>query len=334
MKNKLITAAILVALAVPALYADAGTASIGLLQVPAGIRSQGVGGAYTALSDDVEGLDINPAGLAFIEGHDALFIHDIYLENIFFDSAYYAQSMGDAGVFGVTGKYLSAGTITQQNEDATGHYAGPGQRLSGYDYLAGFGYASKLGKFIFNDFTKDMVVGIDLKVAGESLGNNYSNFALSTDLGAIYTIQLQESDVMSRGEFLWDKVGLGAVVKNLGTSFNGAGTPLNFTFGSYTQMKNMFTENNRIRVSADLDYGVSTSTQVKYGLEYLQDIANYSFALRCGGQYDTQTSLYGGYDVGGGLGITMNNVQYTVDYVFMPFGALGTSNKIGLYIKF
>jgi hypothetical protein len=316
-------------------FAGVGTSAMDILKVPVGLRSQAMGGAYTAISDDLEAIDVNPAGLTFIEGNDLLFIQDIFLQGIIYDSLYYAHGAGDAGTYGGSFKFLSGGSIQQTNETSAGTYAGEGPSVSASDFLGAFAYGVNFGKISYNDFTKNLNAGADLKVSGESIGKDYSNFAVSFDLGAIYTLVIEESDFMSnRGEFVWNKAGFGLAFKNLGTSFGAGLTPISMDGGAYIQMLNLWVTNNRVRVSMDTEYNIDNGINLKTGLEYMQLLGDYTAALRLGGNLNPADRMASGLSFGGGIGMKINGMVSSIDYVFMPYGELGASQKIGLYLKF
>ena len=316
-------------------FAGAGAGAIDILKVPAGAKTQSMGGAYTAISDDLEAFDVNPAGLAQISGNDILFVHDLYLDGIFFDSLYYAYGTGDGGTYGASFKYLSGGSITQTNETAAGTYAGEGPSVSAFDFSAAFGYGINLSKLMYNDFTKNLNTGAVLRFSGESIGPEYLNMGISVDLGAEYTIILEDADFMTnRGETIWNKIGIGFAARNIGTSFSAGLTPMTFALGAYTQILDLFGSTNRMRVSFDLDYSTANSVNICAGLEHLQMLGDFSFALRAGGNYSPAERLGSGLGLGAGLGFRMGQVKYALDYVFMPFSEFGSSQKIGLYIKF
>jgi hypothetical protein len=316
-------------------FAGAGTGAIDLLKVPAGAKTQSMGGAYTAVSDDLEAFDVNPAGLGFINGNEVNFVHDLYLDGIFFDSLYYAYGTGDSGTYGGSFKYLSGGSITQTNETATGNYGGEGAAVSAFDFSAAFGYGINLSKLMYNDFTKNLNTGAILRFSGESIGQDYLNMAISADVGLDYTIVLEEADFMTnRGETIWNKIGLGFAARNLGTSFSAGATPMTFAVGAYTQILDLFGSTNRMRISMDVDYSTANSVNVCAGLEHLQMFGDFSFALRAGGNFSPAERLGSGIGLGGGLGFRTGQVKYALDYVFMPFSEFGSSQKIGLYIKF
>jgi hypothetical protein len=318
------------------IYAGVGTTSMDILKVPAGIKAQAMGGAYTAACDNLEALDFNPAGLASIGRLDLMFIHNMYLQDVFYDSAYYAVAFEGAGTLGFMGKFLSAGTVNETTEDAYGKYGGAtGRKAGGADFLGGAAYAVNMSRIAFSDFTKHLNVGAALNFSGEMLGGDYSNFGLSADIGAVYTVMIEEEDFLSnRGQPMWNKAGLGIVFKNLGTSFGSSVTPITVAFGAYTQFLNMAFTGSRIRVSADADYDMDNGINLKAGFEYMQNAANYIFAFRAGGNFNPEQRLASGFSLGGGIGIKLNTTTYTLDYVFMPYGDLGSSNKFGLYIQF
>lgn len=320
---------------VSSLFAGVGEGAMDLLKVSSGVKAQSMGGAYTALSDDLEAFDINPGGLALISGNEILFIHDLYLAGIFYDSLYYAYGMGDAGTFGASFKFLSGGSITQANETLTGHYAGEGAVISATDFSGALGYGINLSKIAYSDFTKNLDLGAVFRFTGESIGPAYSDMAVSVDLGAIYTIVLEEADFMSnRGETIWNKIGIGFAARNIGTSFGGGITPMTFALGAYTQILNLFGSTNRMRISTDFDYSMADSINIRGGMEYLQMFGNISLALRAGGNFSTEERLSSGLSLGAGFGMKVGSMKYALDYVFMPFSEFGSSQKIGLYIKF
>ena len=317
---------------VSSIYAGVGAGAIDLLKVPSGVKTQSMGGAYTAVSDDLEGFDVNPAGLAQITGNDILFIHDLYLDGIFYDSLYYAMG-GETGTFGVSFKYLSGGAITQTTEQDM--FGAQGTQVTAFDFSAALGYGLNFSKLMYSDFTKNLNTGAVLRFSGENIGPNYMNMAVSADIGAVYTIVLEEADFMTnRGETIWNKIGVGFAARNLWTSFGSGVTPMTFSLGAYTQILNLFNSTNRFRVSMDLDYSLANSMIISAGLEHLQMFGDLSFALRAGGNFSPEERLGGGLAFGAGIGFRTGNIKYSLDYVFMPFSEFGSSQKIGLYIKF
>ncbi|MFP4466001.1 MAG: UPF0164 family protein [Candidatus Goldiibacteriota bacterium] len=315
--------------------AGPGSSSIDILKLASGIKSQAMGGAYTALCDDPEAMDINPAGLSLISGSAVMLVHDIYLMDVFYDSLYYVHGFENAGALGINVKYLNAGSVTEAYENELGDFTGYGGEISGYNFLVGAGYSMGLDKFFYSELTRNINIGVALNITGESLGDDYSNFGISVDAGAIYTIVIEESDFMlNRGKTIFNKAGIGLVVRNAGTSFEGAATPLAAGVGGYIQILNIASEGNRIRASTDIEYGSETGVLMKIGAEYRQELGNIHFALRTGANLGGEAAQRGALSAGAGIGIKAGRSIYEINYVFLPFGDLGSSNKIGLYAKF
>jgi len=316
------------------IYAGVGTTAVDILKIPGGIKSQGVGGAYIAISDGVEGIEINPAGLSFVEKQEIILIHDMYLEGVMNESVFYGYTFEKAGTVGAGFKILTTGSIKETIETDTGEYAGEGDEVSGLNYSGILAYSTKISNFVYNDFTKNLNIGIGLKISGENL-KDYSNLSISADLGGIYTFVIEEEDFLSnRGQFLWNKAGVGVVFKNLGTSFNAGITPITIGMGLYTQFLNVGIPRSKVRISADSDYNMDNGINLRYGLEYEQSIEAFTFAIRTGGNFNPAERLASGFTIGGGIEIKIDRAKYLIDYVFLPYNELGSVHKMGLNIKF
>jgi hypothetical protein len=334
MKKLVILAAAL--FAASQLFASPGQGAMDILKVPSGIRSQAVGGAYNSISNNLEAFDMNPAGLSTIDGTDMLFIQDFYLMDMFYDSFYYAHGNADIGTLGAVVKYLNGGSIIKTNETPIGTYAGEGGSVSGSDFLIGVGYGTKMSRLLYNDLTKNMEAGITLDFSGQNLGPTYSDMAISADIGAIYNIILEEQDFMeNRGETIWNKVSIGFDIRNLGFSFGSGLTPMIVAAGASTQVFNLFGLSNRLIYSLDLDISQADSLNIRTGFDYMHNFGDFNVSLRAGYDFNPSERLYSG--ISGGAGIGFKNGQtsmYSLDYVYSPYGELGSNQKMGIYLRF
>ena len=86
-----------------------------------GARSVAMGGAYTALADDVDGALVNPAGLSMIEGQQIIATMDALYMGLSDDSLIsqnilgYAYQQGEIGALGVVWKRFGAGGLYSEN---------------------------------------------------------------------------------------------------------------------------------------------------------------------------------------------------------------------------
>jgi len=68
-----------------------GTTGSQFLKLGVGVRPVGMGEANAALSDDVNAIWWNPAGLCQVEHREITAMHNIWFEDIFFSNIGYCQ---------------------------------------------------------------------------------------------------------------------------------------------------------------------------------------------------------------------------------------------------
>jgi hypothetical protein len=69
--SRLFAFALLLVLCAGRSFASVGESALSILKMDVGPRAMGMGGAYTALSDDIYGMNYNPAGLTRVQGFQA-----------------------------------------------------------------------------------------------------------------------------------------------------------------------------------------------------------------------------------------------------------------------
>ncbi len=114
-----------------------GTAGGQELLIPAGSRGAAMGGSVVASSNGVDAIYWNPAGLANLQGTEAMFTHLPYIADI--DVEYFAlgTSIEDFGVVGVAVKVVNAGEWEETTEafpDGTGRVFSPTLAVLGLTY--------------------------------------------------------------------------------------------------------------------------------------------------------------------------------------------------------
>ncbi len=107
MRNKLIvllcSAAVLVLSAAPGARAGGpGTTGADVLKVALGARANALGGAYAAVGGDALSLLYDPATLTTVTAPDAVFLHDMAIEEVGYELLGYAQPVAGLGTAGVT----------------------------------------------------------------------------------------------------------------------------------------------------------------------------------------------------------------------------------------
>jgi hypothetical protein len=184
-----------VAAAIPAARAGSserqGTGGATELLIPVGARGVALGPGYAGTASGVDALYWNPAGLARLEGTEALFSHTQYFADMKLNYAAVGFRAGNLGVLGFGAKVLSAGDVvvtTEQAPDGTGEILNP--------------TFSVLGLSWGRAFTDRVNFGATVNYVNERIASmNASGLAL--DFGAQYDTG-------------WRGLGLSIAMKNFG----------------------------------------------------------------------------------------------------------------------
>lgn len=281
-----------------------GTSGAQFLKLGAGARAFGMGEAYSAVADDSTAIYWNPAALVNAQGHSVSLMHASLFGEINYQFLGYSMPVNGNSAFGAGIQYLSAGTIKET--DSSGIETGTNRNPS--DMAASIGYAYRAGDWSF---------GMAGKYIRSTLVNTAS--AIAADFGVLSPKLLNE------------KLRLAFVAQNIGTKmkFDAESDPLpmNIKFGSY------FLISDRLLAALDVNFPNDNSPYAGAGCEYgFFDDGNWRFAGRAG--YNTRTlgQINGltGASIGAGAGFGSGRL----DYAFMPFGDLGTVQRISLGILF
>lgn len=268
-----------------------------------GARGIGMGGAYTAVSDDAYSLYWNPAGLARIPRVSAQFMYSPYAADISYQSASYAQRVNDTIVVGGGWRYQDFGNIdrTDVNDQTLGTF-----HPRSYVVEAGWGQSI----YDLSDSDADLAVGVAARWIHTDMVLNSD--AYSGDVG-----------VQARMYTPSNHYDLGASFQNMGRGqkfdkirdtppfrarVGAAFYPLP---GLTVALDGIVPINNVPHGALGVEYGLS----VPYGVKTM---------LRAGFNSLTLQSLTPWASMSMGMGVKMRNI--TVDYAFTPFGILGTAD--------
>jgi hypothetical protein len=240
MTRRTILAALALTLAAGRASADTpGLAGAQFLTIEQGARAQGMGGAFTAVADDANGLWWNPAGIARSEFSEVTLTHTAYLDSVATEYAGYIRPVPQAhGVLGASLTYLTVPGVdgTDANGNPTGSLKTNG--LSG-----SVSYGASL--------SKELTLGVTGKYISQTLGPT-SGTGFAADLGAQY----RAADY-----------GAAFVIQNLGPSFSigSASNPLprDLRGGVYYQPR------SRLTLSVDEEKPYSSAAILHLGGEYL-----------------------------------------------------------------
>ena len=312
MKKIIISLALLMLIVSAAYCAGTGTSSAAILKITPGPKPASMGNASIALSDDVNAIYLNPAGLAKLKSSEALFVHNDYIAGISYN--YTAAAFKTKYVnCGASLMILDSGRIPQTI-------------VSGLSY-------TQLGEYNAKDMVAQISCGVSQKkfdwgVAVKIIQQRIAEIKASTfamDAGAKYFIKT-ESPIMP-------DITIAATVCNFGNDMKfetkNEKLPLTYKGGFGFDFKAIK------GLKAEIDFSKPNDNDVCYnvGAEYAFDFSKGGFALRAG--YDSSNDADNGFTTG--ISIKFNKLIFKdvqLDYSFVPYGDLDDAHRMGLSFKF
>jgi len=278
--------------------AQALTSGADFLKVDSGARSQGMGGAYTAVADDIHALTWNPAGLALLTDPQVGYLRMLYLSDIAynFGGAALPIPMGEntlgigAGLVNLGATFDSTnGLMPSITTGENAFFLSAAYRVKD---LVSFGLT---GKYIMRD------------IAG------YQGSAFGGDLGVLFT---------PPGSVL--RVGAG--VFNLGqeVAFVSAADQLPMMGRLGLAGRVLDVPQHSVLLAGDFSYQFTAGVwDAAAGAEYWYD---QTLAVRAGYRGNTDVNHWTA-----GVGIDLKVAQ--LDYAYSPVGSLGDTHRMSLLFK-
>ncbi len=177
-----------------------GTSGGAELLIPVGSRGTSMGGSVVANSFGIEAIYWNPAGLATLEGTEAMFSHQPWLADIDVNFAGVGTTIEGFGTLGVSAKVVSIGKMEQTTEaepEGTGKIYEPTMTVIGVTYA--------------RSLTANVNFGVTGMLINERIFEVSAN-GMAFDFGVTYDPR-------------WHGMTLGIVLKNYGPDmrFKGPG---------------------------------------------------------------------------------------------------------------
>ncbi|SYZ73274.1 conserved exported hypothetical protein [Candidatus Zixiibacteriota bacterium] len=301
---------VLLAISLSTAYAGSerriGTAGAQELRIPVGARGTALGGDLIADVSGVESMYYNPAGMANMEGTEALFSHQPYIADIKINFAGVATNIANFGTIGASAKVVSIGDMIETTEefpDGTGRVYSPSLSVLSVSYA--------------KSLTYNVAFGLTAKFLSERIFE-VSATGVAFDVGFIYNPN-------------WHGVKLGMAIRNYGPQmrFNGDGfnrtldgrpvrpegasfdLPSAFVLGMSYNFLNSG-PNSAVVMGNFMSNNYSQDTWMG-GAEYSYDG---KYFLRAGYNYSSQTSYIYGFTMGAGLAVNFGKTKVTFEYAW------------------
>lgn len=284
-----------------------GTSAGQFLKLGAGARAVGMGEAYTAAAAGSDAIYWNPAGLERVEARDATFMHSMYLADISYDFASYAQRLGPYSAMGLGMQYVNAREFEQT--DAAGNNMGTYQPD---DLALSLGYARRWRRSGGQDF-------LTLGLAGKFIRSR-----------VVETAQTGAADL----GFLWSvtpKMSLGAAAQNLGgpLKYKDVSNPLPMFFRAGAAYR----VNDRVMFDLDGQFPRDYAPSAAVGTEFRKPLSEELWMSgRLGFNSRTLGDIRGLNAITAGMGLSWEG--YSFDFAWVPYGAVGTAYRFSLSAKF
>jgi len=283
--------------------AFAETSGAAFLKLGDGSRPLALGGAYTAISGDIDSLYYNPGGLASLERPELSFTHSEWLEDSNLDLLSYGHPTA-YGTFGVSALRLGGGT--QEGRDANRQKTGD---FTADNLVALLSYSHGVGPYVG--------AGANIKYLRSRIDNESAS-SIAMDAGATAVVP---------GHPLW----LGLSVLNIGSGLRFEDQvdrlPLTIAFGAAVRPV------HPLLLSFDFTHEQYDSrSELNMGGEYTLSELDFRIGYVQLLQGEGERALSAADHISGGIGIHWS--RYRADYTLAPFGDLGLTQRFTLSVFF
>ncbi len=315
---------------------NVGTTSAAFLEVGAGARSMGMGGAYVAVAKDAITLYWNPAGLSRIQNASSVFEKVDWITDVSFN--FIAATMPLGSNLGSIGVFINTMSVPNQPVRTVQYPQGNGEEYSAASVAFGLSYARNL--------TDRFSIGANAKYISERIWHEKAS-SLAFDIGTLYETGVKGLRIggcisnfgpglkLNGGDLLIyydpDPMHLGHNDKIMGQLLTDEWSlPLNMQFGlSYTMNPG---DGFQLTLAVDALHPINSSESINLGTEL--KLFKVLF-LRAGYKALFQTNSEAGLTFGAGLNYTLfGSSNIRIDYAYADMGRLGTIPRYTLGFTF
>jgi hypothetical protein len=282
------------------------------LKIPLSARSAAMAGAYSAVAEDAETVQVNPAGLAGIQGDQVTYMQSFWAQDVSVEDLAFAMPLSKDWGGAVMLDYLNFGQVDKVNivngqPVAAGNYSPSGLNVStGIGCQAANGLqVGGVAKFLFQDI------------------QTTSSATVAIDAGGLYSV---------KGTGL----SFAGVVSNLGGTLDTDNLPLQLTLGAAlrTSLNNEVCQNGSEAVhvhfitlssQGDLSLYNTGFSNLRFGAEYWY---RRQIALRVGYRFAPYGDLSGVTGLASGVGLCFDNWEFA--YALTTQGDMGTTSQVSL----
>ncbi len=294
---------------------NGGRAAFDFLKISPISRAVGVGGAYTALGDDVGSIYYNPAGLASILTNELNVTYLSLYQSFSYEFLAYAYPLGESlpSVGGTVA--LSASLFQPGNQSRTNDFGVTTGTFSSGDQVFSLAYARAFGDRFH--------VGLSVNLIQQQI-DTISSSVFDVNAGIVVLPP-------------FDGMRLGLSLKNMGSQVSNFNLPFTLNAGLSYRRYEIFNEQDDGVLTAEVAFPlepIEDPVGVKVGGEYDFKWVGSRATLRAGYEF-LDTSLNGvGLALGAGYGLDFEGTVLFLDYAYAPADIFGDAQRISITTKF
>ena len=293
--------------------AEVGITGANFLKYGLGVRPEALGGAFSAISDDVNSINFNPSGLTQIKDIEASFIYFLSFGDVGTNIVKLALPVSEDKTIGISLYIRDVPEIRNVETEPP---------VKARDSYFSFGYAQELLGF------KNLSFGISGKYIYSSLAEiEASTYAF--DAGLLYSLDLTAPLLPSQKKYL--KIAL--VMQNLGPGIKFLEVedplPLNFKLG--LAFNNYINPCLEYIIASDIDAPYKDTLKFHTGIEF---ILNRMFSFRIGYEYGRSGQEWGRITTGAGITWNSLGLKWQVNYAYSMFHYLNSVHGLDICAGF
>ncbi|MCL2411621.1 MAG: UPF0164 family protein [Treponema sp.] len=304
---------------------NAGLTTFPILNIPMGGRAEGMI-AFSATSDDISSIEINPAGSSMLRKSELAFFHNNWIADTRIEGVAYTTRFGNFGIGG--GARILYTPFTQYNIY--------GDRVSGGFYSEGVAILNMSYNFLSGFYFSGISLGINLKGAYRIMpdfADRYDNIMSGSGLEQSTVMGMVDIGLLTRFNFLKTfssrerNAAASLVIRNLGPPAMGEPLPTSINLGfSYKPLRPLTLGLDFTLPVNLMDPGLSELPFGAFG--FAVNVTDFlsmhgGFMLRAGGSRIAIGSV-----------INLNRIAVDVNYTLDLLTQLQPLNRVSLAVRF
>jgi hypothetical protein len=305
---------------------NAGLTAFPILNIPMGGRSEGMAGAFSAVSDDVSFIEYNPAGSSMLSKSELAFFHNNWIADTKLEGVVYASRLGNFGLAaGAKWLYTPFTEYNSYGDRVSNGYYSEGVAIinASYNLFPGYYFSgvsvglSLKGAFrIMPDYTgNDNII-----ISGSGLSQSAA--MAMADIGALTRFDLFKFYASRE-----NNASAAIVVRNLGPS--SLGEPLPTVINAAVSYKPLRPLLFALDFNIPLNMtDILLSEKPYFAFGFSANVAKF-LSMRAGILFRAGSSR-----VSVGSAVNLNNISMDVNYTLDLLTQLQPMNRISLGVRF